>query len=80
MLFRKDMEKRCVHCEKASVIDENDMLCRKYGVVSRNYGCKKFEYDPLKRIPNKTVYPDSDRYDTKDFSLLTTDEKQENAT
>ena len=80
MLFRKDTEKRCRLCEHASIIDENDMLCRKYGVVSCNYACKKFEYDPLKRIPSKTVFPSSDRFDTKDFSLLREDTADKNAT
>ena len=80
MLFRKDTEKRCALCEHATVIDGNDMLCRKYGVVSCNYACKKYEYDPLKRIPKKTAYPDSDQFDTKDFSLFSEDEKSKNAT
>ncbi len=80
MLFRKNMEKRCGLCERAVCIDENDMLCRKYGVVSCNYSCKKFVYDPLKRVPAKPVYPSADQYDTKDFSLLDEPEKTKNAT
>ncbi len=71
MLFHKNSERLCALCERASVIDENDMLCRKRGVVSRNYHCRKFQYDPLKRIPQKANIPSSDRYDTKDFSLVT---------
>ena len=80
MLFRKDTEKRCGLCEHASIIDENDMLCRKYGVVSCHYACKKYKYDPLKRIPKKTAYPAADRYDTKEFSLLTDVTDDKNAT
>ncbi len=80
MLFNKESEKRCGLCERASIIDENDMLCRKYGVVSCNYHCRKFEYDPLKRIPKKMKMPSSDRFDTKDFSLFSDDNDGKNAT
>jgi len=80
MLFRKETEKRCAICEHAINIDENDMLCKKYGVVSCNYACKKFEYDPLKRIPKKAAIPSSDQYDTKAFSIIPEKADGRNAT
>ena len=80
MLFRKETEKRCKLCEHAINIDESDMLCKKYGVVSCNYSCKKFEYDPLKRIPKKAAMPNSDQYDTKAFSIVSDKDSKKNAT
>lgn len=52
----KEFEKLCVNCGHAIVIhsDEN-VLCRKKGIVSCTYRCGKFTYDPLKRIPSETA-------------------------
>ncbi len=42
----------CEFCEHAAIInDENNVLCEQRGIVSREYKCKKFAYDPLKREP-----------------------------
>ena len=46
----------CAYCEKATVLfDEDSMLCKKKGVVSRDYKCSSFIYDPLKRQPPRAV-------------------------
>ena len=79
MLFRKDMERHCAWCEHASVIDEQDMLCQKFGAVSRYYCCKKYKYDPLKRIPSKKVPIRADGFQTNNFSL-TSEQPQQNTT
>lgn len=54
MLFRKDIEHSCSICEFACELDENDMLCRKHGVVNKYYSCRKFRYDPYKRVPSRS--------------------------
>ncbi len=42
----------CECCEHAAVInDELNVLCELRGIVSREYHCRKFAYDPLKRVP-----------------------------
>lgn len=47
-------ERICAYCELASpLFDEDTILCQKFGVVAKNYSCKKFSYDPLKRVPPK---------------------------
>ena len=51
MLFRKNIEKYCAHCAHALHIGEDGMYCRYRGVVSRLHRCRKFSYDPIKRIP-----------------------------
>jgi len=56
-LRENDYQKVCRFCENASQLrgDEN-MLCRFKGVVSEDFVCRKYIYDPLKRqpeLPNK---------------------------
>ena len=49
-------EKICAYCEKASgIYDDDTMICKNRGIVSKAYSCRKFIYDPLKRIPPKAV-------------------------
>jgi len=52
MLFRKDIPRACAVCRFASPIDAAEMLCQRHGVVGANYKCRRFKYDPLKRIPS----------------------------
>lgn len=49
---RDKIEVFCKYCERASSIaSEDKMVCPKYGVVSADYKCRRFRYDPLKRAP-----------------------------
>lgn len=45
------------------------MLCTKRGIVSVTYACRKFLYDPFKRIPVKPKAPDFHKFDNDDFTL-----------
>ena len=46
----------CAYCEYAvPVFDEDSALCEKNGIVRKDYSCKKFSYDPLKRVPPKAL-------------------------
>ena len=69
MLFRKRMPRSCLYCQYSTKLDENQMLCTKRGVVSMYYECRKFEYDPFKRVPQKAKPLDLSKYDEDDFSL-----------
>jgi len=55
MFKRKDNEyqKVCLFCENATILkgDEN-VLCKHKGIVSEDYVCRKYIYDPLKRQPS----------------------------
>ncbi|MBQ7160723.1 MAG: hypothetical protein IJR90_03350 [Clostridia bacterium] len=49
---KTEVEKNCAHCVKAQPLaDEETMLCERAGVVSGGHYCRKFKYDPLKRVP-----------------------------
>ena len=42
----------CLFCENASVLNGDDnLLCKYKGIVSEDFVCRKYVYDPLKRIP-----------------------------
>ena len=42
----------CAYCRHGTkFIKQKTILCIKFGVVDAYYSCKKFKYDPFKRIP-----------------------------
>ena len=58
----------CAYCEKATpVFDDDNVLCKKNGIVSKGYSCRHFSYDPLKRTPLQ-VKP-AGEFTKEDFSL-----------
>ena len=69
MLFRKKIPRSCQYCAYSAKLDEEQMLCTKRGVVSIDFQCRKFRYDPIKRIPSKPKALDLSKYDNDDFSL-----------
>lgn len=69
MLFRKKIERSCAYCVHGGKLDEEQILCVKRGVVSIEGKCRKFKYDPCKRIPAKAKPMDFSQYDNEDFSL-----------
>ena len=69
MFFRKKIERFCSYCQFATKIDDEYVLCIKKGVRSCSSKCRKFTYDPCKRIPAKPKALDFQKYDDRDFSL-----------
>lgn len=69
MLFRKKIQRSCSYCLHGTKIDEEQVLCIKKGMVSICGKCRKFEYDPCKRMPVKQKALDFSKYDEEDFSL-----------
>lgn len=64
----KDQIKRCDTClygEKAQ--DNMSIFCQKKGLKEPDDFCRKYKYDPLKRVPLKLVI-DTD-YSPEDFML-----------
>lgn len=48
----QELDRACVYCENASPLTDRDfMLCKRHGVVSAGHLCRRFSYDPLKRVP-----------------------------
>lgn len=70
MLFRKRIPRSCSYCARGTALDADHILCVKKGTVSALYACKKFRYDPCKRVPHKMKPLDMDKYTDADFTLL----------
>lgn len=69
MLFQKDIEPRCVYCTRGAQLDEAHILCPRRGVMSPSGSCRRFRYDPLRRVPPPPVLPDFSRLKDEDFTL-----------
>ena len=68
-LFHKDMEPRCAYCAKGATLDEDKILCSKWGVVSPGDHCGSFKYDPMKRVPPKPLAASFAHLRDEDFTL-----------
>lgn len=69
MLFRKKIQRRCSYCAHGTQLEDDQILCVKKGVVPAEGKCRRFLYDPCKRIPVKARALDFSKYDKEDFSL-----------
>ena len=69
MLFRKKIEKSCTYCQYGTALEDGLTLCTKRGVVLSDRKCRKFSYDPIKRMPVKPKALDFNKYNNEDFSL-----------
>lgn len=69
MLFRKDIEPRCLYCMRSRELNDEELLCPRKGVVSPGYHCFWFDYDPLKRTPAPLTVPDFSKFSDEDFEL-----------
>lgn len=58
MLFDKKREARCVYCTRYFAVDEEHGICNRRGPVYAGGACRKFCYDPLKRVPPKALAED----------------------
>ena len=69
MLFRKKHPRACGYCTYGAKLNDGQILCVKKGLQSEDNACRRFSYDPCKRIPLKAKTPDFAKYDQDDFSL-----------
>lgn len=69
MLFRKKTPRSCTTCLYSANLSNHQLLCAKHGVVADSYSCRKYRYDPCKRIPPSVKAPDFEKYKAEDFTL-----------
>ena len=69
MLFRKKMPRSCSTCQHSATFSDNQYICIKRGVVNDTFSCRKYRYDPCKRIPPAVKAPDFSKYKDEDFIL-----------
>ena len=67
-LFGNKVTPACKYCEESFPSqDAEHFLCMKRGVVPGDHACKKFRYDPLRRIPARPLQPQ--KYEEEDFAI-----------
>ena len=60
-MYEAGVERSCAFCELGTVIvrsskEATDVICEKHGIVRKDYVCRSFRYDLLKREPReKTI-------------------------
>ncbi len=69
MLFRKKIQRSCAYCQFGTKMGEDQILCAKKGIKTTDDQCRRFRYDPTKRLPMKAKALDFSKYDGEDFSL-----------
>lgn len=69
MLFRKKIDQHCAYCAHAGRLDDEQMICSKKGIVPSASHCRRFRYDPLKRIPARPKAKTFQSFSDQDFSL-----------
>ena len=69
MLFRKKHPRSCSYCTYGTQVDNGQVLCMKRGIVDGSKPCRKFSYDPCKRVPPRPKALDFKKYDDEDYSL-----------
>ena len=66
--FGKNIVPACAYCERGVPSEgENTILCLRYGVTSPYFKCRRFRYDPLRRIPK--IPPPLPTFSLEDFTL-----------
>ena len=71
--FGQNIEPRCEYCQNGhESADGRMILCPRKGIVERSASCRKFCYDPLRRIPRTA--PPLPVFSDDDFSLETNQE------
>ncbi|MBQ1537937.1 MAG: hypothetical protein IIZ73_06460 [Ruminococcus sp.] len=54
--FGNNISPSCSYCLYGNRSKEgNKVLCERQGLVDADYSCKKWIYDPIKRIPKKQL-------------------------
>lgn len=67
-LFGNFIEPACGYCSHGKPSNEGDKIfCPKMGVTPPHFHCKKYRYDPLRRVPTRQQSLPS--YDQSDFEL-----------
>ena len=69
MLFRKKIERSCSYCLYGAKLEDDVILCSKKGMRGIGEKCRRFRYNPLKRVPHKAKAMDFSKYKEEDFSL-----------
>ena len=68
-LFKSKIEPRCAYCAHGRSLGGGQVVCPKKGVMSGGSSCRRFTYDPMKRVPPRPEKADFSGLKDDDFSL-----------
>ena len=68
-MFRKNVEPACTYCQHSAPAGEDCCICVKKGIVSLWDSCRRFSYDPLRRVPEAPPAPRTEDLDPDSFKL-----------
>lgn len=67
-LFSKKAYPACKNCRYGrKAMDGDKILCTRKGIVEPDFSCRKYCYDPLKRVPKRR--PALPAFTAEDFKL-----------
>lgn len=70
MIYRECENPKCFYCAySAALAATDDMICSKAGIVKESGLCKKFRYDPQKRVPKRKPRLNTEKFSPEDFAL-----------
>ncbi len=73
MLFSRHIAPSCSYCRFGSSIGNGEIACLRRGITSAAGSCKRFVYDPLKRVPEPPMFLDKSKLAEKlgeeDFTI-----------
>lgn len=77
-LYSKDIDPHCAYCSHCTKDNEHQGVCDLRGIVALAGSCKKFQYNPLMRVPPKPArirgrFTDADFF-FEDFSAAPEEE------
>jgi hypothetical protein len=70
MLFDKHIEPCCSYCQHGTRISDDEVVCRKRGIVPADGQCHKFVYDPFQREPERPVIVTADEDEAAAFDSM----------
>lgn len=68
-LFREKVEPACCYCTYGFEIGVYINCTKKKKLMECDGKCRRFQYDPLKRVPSKPKALDFSKYEEYDYSL-----------
>ncbi|WRS27583.1 hypothetical protein U6B65_00210 [Oscillospiraceae bacterium MB08-C2-2] len=67
-LFGNRIDPACRYCSMGFWSNDSKMiLCTRKGIVAPDFHCRRFDYDPLRRIPRRL--PALPEFDPAEFAL-----------
>ena len=58
----------CAYCQHGKPSPDGEtVLCVKKGIVAKDYKCRKYKYDIMKRVPRRV--PELQQFNEDDFKL-----------